>query len=213
MSLAPLHLADLRNSGLTDATIREHQIESVRPCDIRRFIGFDISGLLSAYRLPFPPFKDGYQRLKLFYEEGTERYPDGSKKPKYIQRKGTRNRLYIPVPVFPLLDNWTATLHITEGEKKALAATQAGIPCIAITGLWNWKQPGGGLDRLIPDFGRIVWRGRKVRIVPDNDWLDLDSSGKQKNLKQAVFRLCRCLELRGAHTEIVLLPGGGPSYG
>jgi hypothetical protein len=212
MSLAPLHLADLKNSGLTDATITEHRIESVRPHDIRRFIGFEISGLISAYRLPFPMFKDGYQRLKLFYEEGAERYPDGSKKPKYIQKKGMQNRLYIPVPVFPLLDDPAATLYVTEGEKKSLAATRAGIPCIAITGLWNWKQPGSGLDRLIPDFDRIVWRGRKVRIVPDNDWLDLDRNGKQKNLKQAVFRLCRCLQLRGADTEIVLLPDGGPSH-
>ncbi len=212
MSLAPLHLADLRNSGLTDATITEHRIESVRPCDIRRFIGFDISGLISAYRLPFPMFKDGYQRLKLFYEEGMERYPDGRQKPKYIQKKGARNRLYVPVPVFPFLDDWTATLHITEGEKKSLAAAQAGIPCIGITGLWNWKQPGGGLDWLIPDFERIVWRGRKVRIVPDSDWLDLDHNGRPKNLKMAVFRLCRCLELRGAHTEIVLLPEGEPSH-
>lgn len=210
MSLSPLHLADLQNSGLTYTTITEHRIESVRPHDIRRFIGFDISGLISAYRLPFPMFKDGYQRLKLFYQEDMDRYPDGRQKPKYIQKKGARSRLYIPVPVFPLLHDWTATLCITEGEKKSLMATQAGIPCIAITGLWNWKLPGGGLDQLIPDFDRIAWRGRKVRIVPDNDWLDLDRNGKPKNLKQAVFRLCRCLELRGAHTEIVLLPDGVP---
>lgn len=208
LSLAPDHLADLRGSGLSDETILEARISSVRPCDIDREIGFNLPGLVSCYRIPFPPdFK--YCRFKLFYASGQEHSADGSKKPKYIQRKGTSNRLYIPYGLWDLLQDSKEHLYCTEGEKKALKATQEGIPCFAICGLWNWKQPGQGLDRLIQDFDLINWRNRKLFMVPDNDWLLPGKDGKPKNLKQAVFRFCRALQARGAKTEIIMLPDGG----
>jgi hypothetical protein len=128
LNISPEHLADLRKSGLTDDTIKEHRIESVRPCDIPRLIGFDIDGLVSMYRLPFPMFKDGFERYKLFYHDAKDLFANGYRKPKYIQAKGAANRLYIPVPVFQLLSDPGARLYITEGEKKALATTQAGYP-------------------------------------------------------------------------------------
>ncbi len=211
-NLAPLHLADLRKSGLKEETILEHRIESVRPCDIPRLIGFNLPGLESIYRIPFPPFNDGFERFKLFCHEGYECNDDGKKRPKYIQKRGSSNRLYIPLPMFPLLADTEKILFITEGEKKALAAVQAGLPCVAITGLWNWKRPGVGLDELIEDFDKITLRGRNVRLVPDNDWRDLDRNGTPKNLEKAVSRLARCLMLRGAKVEIVILPEGGSNH-
>lgn len=202
----PAHLADLLKSGISDETIIHHRIQSVRPADITKRAGFDIPGLISAYIIPFPPFSDGYSRLKGFYEEGQELYADGRKKPRYIQRKGSPNRLYIPLSVFPILNNTSAPLYITEGEKKALKATQEGLPTIAITGLWNWKQ--SGTDELIDDFNLIAWAGRPVHVVPDSDWLEPGKDGKPRNLKQAVLRLCWKLQERGAKTNIVMLPGG-----
>jgi len=216
--LSPEHRLDLEKSGLLDDTISHARIETVHPpSQITKALGFDIPGLVSAYRIPFPPF-DGYERFKLFYASGAERGHDGKKKPKYIQRKGTSNRLYIPAPLWEsgIMQDINTTLYITEGEKKALKATQEGLPCIAVTGLWNWKKPGLTYDVLIDDFDLILWKesnasvsgssnmfGRKVCIVPDNDWLE-----PGKNLKQAVKRLCRKLQERGARTYIVSLPGG-----
>lgn len=202
----PAHLADLRKSGLSDETIIQHGIKTVRPADISKRVGFDIPGLVSAYIIPFPPFNDGYSRLKAFYGEGQGQYADGRKKPRYIQRKGTPNRIYIPLSVFPILNNTSAPLYITEGEKKALKATQEGLPTIAITGLWNWKQ--SGTDELIDDFNLIAWAGRTVHVVPDSDWLESGKDGKPRNLKQAVLRLCWKLQERGAKPNIVMLPGG-----
>ena len=86
-SFHPLHLADLRKSGLSDDTILQHEIKTVRPKDIDKLIGYNIPGLISAYRIPFLPFTDGYFRLKAFYTPGQERYADGRKKPRYIQAK------------------------------------------------------------------------------------------------------------------------------
>lgn len=200
------HLEDLRKSGLSDKTIIQHGIKSVRPADITKRAGFDIPGLVSAYIIPFPPFNDGYFRLKAFYAPGNEQYTDGRKKPRYIQRKGTLNRLYIPVSAFSILHDTSVPLYITEGEKKALKATQEGLPTIAITGLWNWKQ--GGNDELIDDFNLIAWAGRTVHVVPDSDWLEPGKDGKPRNLKDAVLRLCWQLQERGAKTNIVMLPGG-----
>ena len=205
-SFHPSHLADLRKSGLSDETIIQHGIKSVRPKDINKKVGFDIPGLISAYEIPFPPFTDGYFRLKAFYTPGQERYADGRKKPRYIQAKGSANRLYMPVSVFSILNDTSTPLYITEGEKKALKATQEGLPTIAITGLWNWKQSGN--DDLIPDFDLITWPGRTVYMVPDSDWLETGTDGKPRNLKDAVSRLCWKLQKRGAKTNIVLLPGG-----
>lgn len=202
-SLHPLHLEDVRKSGLSDETIISQGIKSLRPKDIDRLIGYSIPGLISAYIIPF---KDGYYRLKVFYASGQERYADGRKKPRYIQPKGSVNRLYIPLPVLPILDDISIPLYITEGEKKALKATQEGLPTIAITGLWNWKQ--SGTEDLIPDFDLITWQGRTVYLIPDSDWLEAGTDGKPRNLKDAVLRLCWKLQKRGAKTNIVMLPGG-----
>ena len=202
----PAHLEDLRKSGLSDETIIQHGIKTIRPKDINKKVGYDIPGLVSAYEIPFPPFNDGYFRLKAFYAPGNEQYTDGRKKPRYIQRKGSLNRLYIPLPVFTILNDTSQPLYITEGEKKALKGTQEGLPTIAITGLWNWKQRGN--DELIDGFNIIAWEGRTVHVVPDSDWLESGKDGKPRNLKQAVLRLCWKLQERGAKTNIVMLPGG-----
>jgi hypothetical protein len=128
------------------------------------------SGVLSAYRIPFDA---GYSRFKLFYSEDA---PIGVKRPKYIQKAGQANRLYIP-PSLPEHELQSlSTLYFTEGEKKALKAVQEGLPCIGITGLWNWKRKG--TDDLIPDFGNINLAGREIIIIPDSDWLDLGKKGR-----------------------------------
>jgi len=197
-SLDPLHLDDLHKSGLTDSTIEQAGFISLRPCDIDRETGIHSLPVLSAYRIPFDA---GYSRFKLFYSEDA---PTGAKWPKYIQRSGQPNRLYIPYMLEPLLKDLTKPIYITEGEKKALKAAQEGIACIAITGLWNWKR--SGTDELIRDFDGIALKGRVVCIVPDSDWLDLNSKGKPKNLKQAVERLAAALQMKGARVTICAIP-------
>jgi len=200
-SLDPLHLQDLKKSGLTDITILSAGIKSVRPCDIPRAIGYDSPEILSAYRIPFTI---EFERFKLFYHDTPAQ---GRKRPKYIQKKDSPNSLYIP----PLLQvselQSLSVLYFTEGEKKALKATQEGLRCIGITGLWNWKRKGS--DELLPDFDKINLIGREVVIVPDSDWLSLNKEGKPKNLKNAVYRFATALMLRGAVVQIAYLPAVG----
>ncbi len=200
-SLDPLHLADLHKSGLTDAIIEQAGFVLLRPCDIERETGTRSLPVFSAYRIPFDA---GYSRFKLFYGEDA---PVGAKRPKYIQKSGQANRLYIPATLPESELQSLSTLYFTEGEKKALKATQEGLPCIGITGLWNWKRKGS--DDLIPDFGKINFAGRETVIVPDSDWLDMGKDGKPKNLESAVYRFATALMLRGAVVRIAYLPADG----
>lgn len=202
LSLDPQHLTDLQKSGLTEATIQLAGIASVRPCDIERETGIRNLPVISAYRIPFDA---GFARYRLFYNEEP---PAGEKWPKYSQQQGAHNRLYIPAMLAESELQSLSTIYFTEGEKKALKATQEGLPCIGITGLWNWKRKG--TDDLIPDFGKINLAGREVVIVPDSDWLDLDKNGKPKNLRDAVYRFATALMLRGAVVHIAYLPADGP---
>ncbi|MBT9168959.1 MAG: hypothetical protein DDT19_02311 [Syntrophomonadaceae bacterium] len=193
--LHPLHLADLKKSGLSDLTIKEAGIKTVPPNDINKKLGFNIPDLISCYEIPY---NNSFGRFRGFYDSGKEG-------PKYLQRKGTGNRLYIPQRVKPILDDPFIPLYIAEGEKKALKACQEGLYCIAVSGLWNWSN---GKKELISEFDQIAFEGRTIYIVPDNDWLQPNKHGYIKNLKQAVYELADRLKIRGAKVFIVELPQG-----
>ena len=196
-NLHPLHLDDLQKSGLTDETITQSGIHTVPPNDINRKLGFNILGLISCYEIPYD---ESFSRFRAFYDDNIP-----GKQPKYLQRKNTGNRLYIPNLVRPLLDDPSISLYFTEGEKKALKAVQAGLYCIGLSGLWNWSN---GNKELIIDFDLIKLQGREVFIIPDNDWLQPNKHGYAKNLKLAVYGLANRLKERGARVFIVELPGG-----
>ena len=194
-SMHPDHLSDLRRSGLSDETIQYAGIQSVPPGQINRTLGFNVQGLTSMYRIPYDKT---FARYRCFYE-------DGKIGPKYLQKKGSGNRLYISKDVEPILQDQLIPLYITEGEKKTLKACQEGIHCIGLSGLWNWSNGGG---ELIDDFKRIRLYGRFIYIVPDNDWLKPNKNGYKKNLSQAVYRLAHRLMEHGANVKIVMLPEG-----
>ncbi len=193
LSLSPQHLEDLRKSGLTDDTIQEADIKSVPPNQINKKLGSSRNGISSAYEIPYD---SEYSNLRMYYEPGKEYEKNGDKKPKYLARKDSGNRLYIPSKVKPILNDVSIPLNITEGEKKALKGCQEGLYCIAISGLWNWKVKDE--DKLIPDFDQIALAGRTITINPDNDWLEPNKNGERKNLKQAVLRFAHLLIDRGA---------------
>lgn len=203
LSLAPEHYADLQKSGLSDDTIRKAGIKSVPPDQINNKLGLNIPGLMSIYEIPFD---DTYSRFRAFYEEGKERDEKGDNKPKYLTKKGSGNRLYMPSNVTPVLGNIYVPIDVTEGEKKALMACQEDLPCIAVTGLWNWKVKDK--NELIECFNKIALDGRTVFVTPDNDWLKPNSKGERKNLKQAVHGLAYLLIDRGAKVYWRELPDG-----
>lgn len=198
--LSPEHLVDLRKSGLSDETILESGIKSVRPGDIDKIIGFPTFAK-SAYAIPYPG--TDYSRYRMFYDDANKINPKtGDERPKYLAKKDSGNHLYIPPKVRPFLNDLTVPLCVIEGEKKSLKACQAGLKCISIPGLWNWSD---GSKNLISDFDQIALNGREVFIVPDSHFRKPDRHGKPKNLFMAVRELAYRLIDKGAKVSWVEL--------
>jgi len=192
------HLADLRASGLNDETIRAAGVYSLKPGgrsgdkDKRSphpispgFINFfsrTPKELVSA--LCFPYQGGEFARIKLFPAVG---------KMKYAQPPKTGARLYIPLPV----DG--RSVIVCEGEKKTLAAHQAGLNAVGIGGVWNWLSRG----ELIADLNLIRWDGREVTIIPDSDVF------QRVDLLRAIYALGRELQSQGANVYVAQIPQRG----
>jgi hypothetical protein len=196
-ALAPEHLADLRRSRLSDETIRLHGLRSVPPGMIGRLLGFDVPDIRSAMLIPFPDPAGGFlphTRLK--------RFPPGQDHHghtvKYLQPRRSSVRLYFPRPTLGAVLQSPAPLWCLEGEKKALAVGQLGLPAVGFCGIEGWHRAGS--RELLRDFDVIPLRGRIVEVVPDGD------VAINPNVERGAFRLMEALERRGARTRLVLLP-------
>lgn len=200
-ALAPEHLADLKMSGLTDETIAAQFIRSVPPSMIPRLLGFDIPIIRSAMLLPFRSPVGGFAdhvRLKVFPSiQDAEGHTI-----KYLQPRGTAPRLYFVSSCLKDVLHGTAALWACEGEKKALAVAQLGLPAIGFCGVEGWHRKGE--HRLLPDFDAVRLDGRLIEVVPDGDFQT------NPHVRRAVERFGDALSARGARPRAVLLPSELP---
>ena len=198
--LFPHHLQQLRQSGLNDATIASAGLYSEANADkIRSLIkcsARDAKKMGACMVFPFHDLdgRNGYARIR----------PDnprvmGSRKLKYESPKGEPNQPYIPPSVIQYLDR-PVELILTEGEKKALAANQAGFPAIGLVGVFGWKKKDE--STLLPTLDRIEWTKRRVYIAFDSD---ID---KNTNVQQAEKWLCHHLKNRGADVKVIRFSHG-----
>jgi hypothetical protein len=189
LSLHPDHLADLRKSGLSDETIAQAGVYSVRPADIGKITRHPQVHSLLAF-----PYSPTFTRYKVF---PTQLKLKG-KGYRYTQMAGSGVHLYVPPMARAAAQNPKETLYIVEGEKKALKACQEGLTCVAIGGLWNWRQD----KKLIDDIQALPLRDRRVVLVPDSDvW-------GRPDLVSAVSRLAQALRGAEAAVESCVLPEG-----
>jgi Domain of unknown function (DUF3854) len=176
------HLADLRASGLNDETIRAAGVYSLAPRWIEHFFRSVPTEVQTA--LCFPYQGGEFARIKLFPSLG---------KMKYAQPPKTDARLYLP---FNVSDG---AVYVCEGEKKTLAAYQAGMNAAGIGGLWNWLTNGEPID----DLKLIEWDSRDVIIIPDSDVF------QRQDLLRAVYAFGRELRERGASVSVAKIPQPG----
>ncbi len=184
----PAHLADLRESGLSDDTIQAGGVYSLAPRFIEHF--FNRRGVPREIEsaLCFPYQRNTFARIKLFPSLG---------KWKYSQPPRTSARLYMP---FPINDG---TLYVCEGEKKTLAAYQHGLNAVGIGGVWNWISKGKPID----DLSLIEWEDREAVVVPDSDIFE------RPDLLRAIYFLGRELRNQGASIQIAQIPHGSAKVG
>ncbi len=194
-ALHPDHLTYLLARGVTPQTIAANGLHSARPKDLARLAGRSVPDGTSGLTIPYPDC-DGFARVRLFPPIPTS---DGTEQ-KFGQCAGSAVRLYVPAGVREILSDPERTISIIEGEVKALALTQAGYPTVALGGVWNFRTKELPEDGLIADLEALPWTGRIGYLIPDSDaWTN-------ELVLQAVYRLARLLEARGATVLIVKLP-------
>jgi hypothetical protein len=196
-NLAPEHLEDLEKSGLREGIIAAHFIRSVPLSMIPRLLGFDKPAIRSAMLFPYRAASGGFAplvRIKVFPPLLSA---DGQQI-KYLQPKQSSPRLYFCVPALHEVLSGPAPLWLVEGEKKALAVAQRGLPAVGFAGIEAWHT--GGSRELLADFDAIPLTGRVVELVPDGDWQT------NPNVERGVIRLAQALRARGARPRLVVLP-------
>jgi hypothetical protein len=202
MALEPHHLEDLRQSGLSDETLDVCGIRSAPEKDVRRklrrrkklspgiefpYTALNGEGDFSRFKLDDPPVGKNGRPCK------------------YLSPVGAPNHLYIAPTLYrEILNDVTRDLLLTEGEKKTLAAIQAGFACIGLAGVWCWrgKNSQTGHSEPIPDLDHIAWKRRNVYIVFDSDLAE------NAGVRRAEWMLAQELQRRGAIVRVVRLPDG-----
>ncbi len=187
---------DLDRSGLgKPATIRKLKYGDT----LSKNQTYDATGIEDAVSYEIPYFDPtgnplNYVRWKLFPLIE-------SNQPKYMQVEKTIPRLYLP----PLID-WekicedsSRRIIITEGEKKAACATNLGLPCIALGGVWSFTAKKWHLKE-IPDWNWFDLKNREVEVCYDGDMYTND------NVAKALDALTAMLTKRGARVFIRYLP-------
>lgn len=215
-ALAPAHREDLEKSGLGKDIIAEQFIRSVPPPLIPKLLGFDIPAIQSAMLMPFRSSAGGFTphiRMKIFptivkvERQGGARWiaeadllPSDVKQEtvKYLQPKGSAPRLYFIARCLRQVLEGDAPLWIVEGEKKAIAAAQLGLPAVGVCGVEGWHVRGR--RDLLEDFDAIQLGGRVVELVPDGDYQT------NPDVKRAIQYFGAALAARGARARVVILP-------
>lgn len=192
----------LTASGLNAADVRKLHVAFV-PDAHKLHAAFP---KVAAYRLPYfdlegKPTK--FYRLRCLEQPQVNGFDALTERDelRYLQPSEIVSEAY-----FPPLTNWGALakdtskpLTITEGEKKAAAATKAGVPCIGLGGVWMFKSARHGLPWL-PALARLDWKGREVRVAFDSDALT------NPDVAKAMHALCDELMKQGALPRVVRVP-------
>lgn len=201
LGILPHHLKELRTSGLNDETIKAAGIYSETD-QAKLALMLNWSGipkrLGAAIVFPFRKLDgtNGFHRIK----------PDNPRKSKGKQIKyespiGHPNGVYFPPGVADrLTSNKSGRVLITEGEKKSLAANQAGFACIGLVGVMGWKPKGK--ERLLPELEAIEWSGRPVYIAFDSDITE------KEQVQDAESRIAAQFKNRGANVRVLRIPDG-----
>ncbi len=150
--------------------------------------------------IDWPKSKPFYRLRYLELPTGFDAMTD--KKPvRYVQEPNTA-----PVAYFPQCIEWeeyikdpNKPLILTEGELKALKASQEGFPTIGLGGVYNWRAHKLGLMWL-PSLEPVIWAKRNVYICYDSDY--------KTNIMvcSALQELAEELQHRGAFVHVVSLP-------
>ena len=128
---------------------------------------FDLSGsaLMGDDGAPFT-------RFRVVQHAGAKPLPGVDKPQRYLSRASAGAIPYIPFD-FSVLASKSEFIVLTEGEFKAISATSAGIPTLAISGVTMWAAQSGGTlsaeTAVHPLILQAVKVSRGVLVLADSD--------------------------------------------
>lgn len=203
-AIFPQHAAQLAGSAIGEDVAAERGYVSV---DTKRRL--DSAGF-KHYQQRTPglliPVHDTSGAVALWQYRPDSPRANGSGKPvKYETPGGSRMVLDVPPRIRGQLGDPKVPLWVTEGVKKADAAVSAGLCCVALLGVWNWKGTNtlGGRTAL-PEFHDIAWNdGRRVYVAYDSDVMT------NPNVHTALADIGDYLTDKGADVRYVYLPADG----
>jgi hypothetical protein len=110
----------------------------------------------------------------------------------------------VPPALRPYIGDPSRPLWITEGIRKVDSAITAGIDCLGVLGVWNWRgtNANGGATAL-GAWEHIALNGRDVFLCFDSDVMVKDA------VRKALDRFCGFLKYRKATVRLVILPDIG----
>lgn len=201
-ALSPEHREELNSSRIDSALIEQRGYVTVDT---------DARDKLRAARIPpwairddsafpglvLPMYRVTGEYIGLQFKPAVPQLKPGKDKPvKYATPAGMGNRLDVPRSVAHLVRDPTAGLVITEGVKKADALASRGVPVVALTGVWNWRNKEGTLG----DWEDIPLHGRHVSVCFDSD------APTNPQVRNAMIRLVDWLKSKKAVPTYLPVP-------
>ena len=121
---------------------------------------------------------------------------------KYLSPKGSGIFPYVPAEVHQqLVENSSAPVYLTEGEKKSLSALLRGLYVIGLTGIEMWRESGS--DALHPLLQRYATPGRSWIMIFDSDGV---LPSKAKHFQGCARKLGKALAVYKCPLHVVFLP-------
>jgi len=191
------HQAELEASGISASVARDRGYRTANTKAELSRLGFKRSqqndpGII----MPIHGVADhitGYQ-----YKPDNPRTING-KVVKYETPAKSATQLDIPRSVQVLVRKVEFSLFFTEGIKKGDAAATRELAVAALAGVWNWRS-----EDVLAELDQIPLKERTVYIAFDSDWR------RKREVRQALRRLGKVLEHRGAVVYVISLPEPSP---
>lgn len=192
---------DAETLGITTLNAQQTQILSVsfEPLPSLRFDYYDPcdkSKLLTMF-----PAWPGFYRIR--YLEGKSDFSKATdkKSQRYTQEPDSGVCSYFPrcIEWTPLMQDYSQSLIITEGEKKSAKACLSGYPTIGLGGVYSFRSARLGIS-FLPELERIKWARRRVYIAYDSD------ARTNPQVCHALTALAEELTQRGALPYTMVLP-------
>ncbi len=190
-------LQDWRKSGISDKTILEYAKSGY------------LVGMPDGWKLFYPDLHEN--NLTEYYNWRHFNIENGQSK--YSKPTNMSSRLFRPLALsFEIILDKTPYIIITEGEKKAIKAVDEGFNCVALSGVYGWKQKpkndkpietneNNFEEDIIADIKNIDLRGKVIYLCYDNDlWV-------KQQVREALYHFAAYLiGEKGAIVKIINLP-------